>query len=95
MSPPTAYIPRVAIVTGSAQGIGYCIAHRLADDGLDVAINDLPEKKEKCEEVAKELQAKGRRSIAIVGDVSMEEDVKALVEKTVEVLGGLDCVSSL
>ena len=86
------YTPHVAIVTGAAQGIGYSIAHRLADDGLDVVVNDLPAKKEKLEEVAKELEAKGRRAVAITGDVSVEEDVKALVEKTVETLGELNCV---
>lgn len=83
---------RIAIVTGAAQGIGYSIALRLAEDGLDVVVNDLPSKKERLEDVVKELESKGRRAVAIVGDVSVEADVKALVERTVEVLGGLDCV---
>lgn len=84
---------RVAIVTGAAQGIGYAIAHRLADDGLDIVLNDISPKSAKLEEAAKEIQAKGRKCIAVVGDVSVEADVKNLVEKAVEELGGVDCVS--
>lgn len=86
---------RVAIVTGSAQGIGYAIAHRLADDGLDIVLNDISSKIAKLEEVAKEIQAKGRKCIAVLGDVSVEIDVKNLVEKAVNELGGVDCVSRI
>ena len=89
-----AIIPRVAIVTGAAQGIGYAIAHRLAKDGLDVALNDIASKAERLGEVVKEIEAKGRKAVAVPGDVSSEEDVKNMVDKTVEKLGGVDCVST-
>ena len=84
---------RVAVVTGAAGGIGESIALRLADDGLDVAVNDLPDHKELLEGVVEEIQKKGRRAVVICGDASEEQDVKALIDKTVEELGGVDVVS--
>jgi len=84
---------RVAVVTGAARGIGESIALRLADDGLDVAVNDLPDHKELLEGVVEEIQKKGRRAVVICGDASEEQDVKALIDKTVEELGGVDVVS--
>jgi len=81
---------RVAIVTGAAQGIGLAIALRLADDGLDVAINDIPSKSEAIDNAVKAVKAKGRKAIAIPGDVSSEEDVKKMIEKIASELGSLD-----
>lgn len=85
---------RVAIVTGAARGIGKSIALRLADDGLDVAINDMPTQKEVLENVAEEIRKKGRRVVVFCGDASDEENVKALVGEAVQELGGVDVVSS-
>lgn len=62
-------------------------------DGLDIAVADLAIKNAQLDEVVSEIKAKGRRCISVLGDVSKEEDVKALVNKTVEELGGLDVVS--
>lgn len=86
---------RVAIVTGAARGIGKSIALRLAEDGLDVAINDMADKKDLLENVAEEIRKIGRQSLTFYGDVSQEEDVVALVNKTVAELGGVDVVSLL
>lgn len=83
---------RVAIVTGASQGIGLSIALRLADDGLDVAVNDITQKASKIDQAVKEIRAKGRRSLAIPGDVSNDDDVKAMVARVVEELGGVDVV---
>ncbi|TFK49874.1 NAD(P)-binding protein [Heliocybe sulcata] len=80
----------VAIVTGSAQGIGRGIALKLAEDGFDVAVNDIPPQKARLDEVVKEIEAKGRRAVAVTADVSSETDVKAMVETVVRELGGLD-----
>jgi NAD(P)-dependent dehydrogenase (short-subunit alcohol dehydrogenase family) len=84
----------VALVTGAARGLGRAIALRLADDGFDVAVNDLP-KMPDLEKVAKEIEAKGRRAIATPGDVSMEPVVTDMIQKTVRELGGLDVVCEL
>ncbi|KAI0727482.1 hypothetical protein C8Q72DRAFT_840256 [Fomitopsis betulina] len=81
---------RVAFVSGAAQGIGLKIALRLADDGLDVAVNDLPAKKTELEELVSQIKAKGRRAIAVFGDVSVEDDVRNAIDKVVADLGGLD-----
>ncbi|KAG8683589.1 hypothetical protein FRC08_014198, partial [Ceratobasidium sp. 394] len=81
---------RVAIVTGAAQGIGRAVALRLAADGVDVSVNDIPQKQDVLLELVKEIEAKGRKSIAVTGDVSKESEVKNMVAQTVEKLGGVD-----
>ncbi|KAF7356901.1 NAD(P)-binding protein [Mycena venus] len=82
-----------AIVTGcAANGIGRAIAFRLAKDGLNVAVNDLPSRKEELKQLAKDIEAKypNIKAIATPADVSDEEGVKGMVAKTVETFGGLD-----
>ncbi|KAF8877168.1 NAD-P-binding protein [Infundibulicybe gibba] len=85
-------LSRAAIVTGAAKGIGRAIALRLASDGFDVAVNDLPSEKEGLESLAAEITQRGRKAMVMIGDVSEEKDVKALVENTVETLGDLNCM---
>ena len=82
----------VAIVTGSSQGLGLAIALRLADDGCDVVINDLPPKLGAMEDAVRRIVFKGVRAVAVVADVSREDEVKRLIEVTVENLGKLDIV---
>lgn len=79
---------RVALVTGAARGIGRSIALRLARDGVHVAVNDM--NAEKLEEVAGEIRALGRQSLAIAADVSVGSEVYAMVDQVVREFGQLD-----
>ena len=88
------YTPRVAIVTGAVQGIGYAIARRLAESGIDIAVNDIPSKNDNINALVSEIRSIGRRAVGVPGDVSDEEVVKQLIEKTTEYLGSVDIVNT-
>ncbi len=79
---------KAAIVTGSAQGIGFAIAEALASQGASVGIFDINE--EKAKEAAKALEEKGYQAISGVVDVSKVDSLKEMIEKTVEAFGYLD-----
>lgn len=76
-----------AIVTGAAAGIGKSIALALADEGADVVIADV--QTEKAIGVAKQIEAKGRRSTAITCDVGDSAQVDRMVQQAFEYMGGL------
>ncbi|KAN0141610.1 NAD(P)-binding protein [Lactarius tabidus] len=86
MSPPTT---KVALVTGAARGIGHAIALRLAEDGFDVAVNDVPGTSE-LDELVKEIQGKGRRSLCVPANISLEPEVEKMIQQVVQELGSLD-----
>lgn len=79
---------RVALVTGGSKGIGRAIALALAEDGADVALAARGE--EDLAAAAKEVEALGRRALPVPTDVSDPEQVRALVDRTIGDLGGLD-----
>jgi len=79
---------RIALVTGAARGIGRSIAIALAREGADVAIVDRDE--QGLALVQQEIRAMGRRSIALVLDVSRKADLDHMVQHTIDQLGRLD-----
>ena len=81
---------RIALVTGGAQGLGQAIGWRLAQEGCHLAVADLHE--EDARQTAAAIT--GRRAIAIRVDVTDEEQVAAMVDRTVAEFGRLDIVVS-
>ncbi len=77
---------KVAIVTGSARGIGREIAMRYALEGSKVVTCDVLD----CESTAKEIRESGGEALALKIDVSKEADTLELVRKTVEHFGRID-----
>ncbi|NDJ23258.1 glucose 1-dehydrogenase [Nostoc sp. B(2019)] len=72
---------KVAIITGSARGIGRAIAQGLASVGTKVVIADI--KAPESEETAQKIQAAGGEAIAIPTDVRNRQDCLRLIEQTV------------
>jgi len=81
---------KVALVTGSARGIGRAIALRLAGAGADIAVNDIAAAAGPLEEVAGEIRALGRKALAITADVSSAADVNRMVEAVASSYGRID-----
>ncbi len=79
---------KIAIVTGSSKGIGKSIARLFAENGATVVISS--RKQEACDSVAEEFRSEGWNAVAIACHVGDAEDRKALVDKTVAQLGGVD-----
>ena len=79
---------RIALITGSAQGIGAAIAKKLALEGSTVLINDV--NKEKAEMFSKELEKLGYTSMALINDVSDAQQVDDMIEKIIKRFGKID-----
>jgi 3-oxoacyl-[acyl-carrier protein] reductase len=84
---------KTAIVTGGARGIGRAIALRFADDGADVVINYI-RATAKAQEVAVEVQRRGRQALVIQADVSQRQQVEVMLQQTLQRFGKVDILVS-
>jgi NAD(P)-dependent dehydrogenase (short-subunit alcohol dehydrogenase family) len=78
-----------ALITGGDSGIGRAVAVGFAKEGADVAIAYLSED-EDARHTCSLVEEAGRRAMAIRGDLSVEENCREAVRRTVDELGGLD-----
>ncbi len=81
---------KVAIVTGSATGIGEAIAVRMAGEGAAVAIDYIAGQQDKAAQVVSRIEQGGGKAVALEADVSREDQIKRLIAQTVEKFGKLD-----
>src|ERR1700687_5663305 len=79
---------RTAVVIGATSGIGKAIALALAEAGADVVPTGRRVKLTK--EAAREIKARGRRSLAMASDVSDQDSLQALADRTLEEFGKVD-----
>jgi len=77
---------KVAIVTGSARGLGQAMAIGLAEAGADISLVDILDMKETQQQIEK----LGRRCIAIKANLSSKDCVEEIVNTTVQKLGAID-----
>jgi len=78
---------KVAIVTGSARGIGAATARRLAQEGAKVVVNDI--QAEVAEATAAALRQEGLQAHCIVADITQAAEVQRLVDETAAHFGGV------
>ena len=81
---------RVAVVTGAGRGIGAATALALAEAGADVLISARTE--DELTKVAREVEAAGRRAVAVPADLSDLDAVAGLADAAVGAFGRLDIV---
>lgn len=79
---------KVAVVTGASSGLGVAFAIALAEAGADIAV--CARRADRLEETRAQVEALGRRCIAVDADVSKVEDCNRAVSETVEQLGRVD-----
>ena len=79
---------KVAIVTGARRGIGKGIVLALAEAGADVVVSDIS--LEDCQKVVGEIEALGKKGLAVKCDVALKSEVEEMVKKTVEEFGKVD-----
>ncbi len=79
---------KVALVTGGSRGLGRSMALAFADAGADVVVTS--RKLDACQAVAADVEARGRRALAIACHIGHWDDIEALVERAYDEFGRVD-----
>lgn len=79
---------KVAVITGASSGLGADAARAYAEYGADVAL--LARRKDKLEELSKEIIASGRKALAVECDVTNEDNIQQAVEEIINEYGKID-----
>jgi len=77
------------LITGSSRGIGRAIALTFGREGADVAVN-YRNRRDKALEVAEKIRSFGRDAFVVKADVSVKDEVSAMVDEVVKRLGRID-----
>ncbi|MEV5786433.1 glucose 1-dehydrogenase [Streptomyces sp. NPDC052287] len=88
MNPTYDFTGQVAFITGASSGMGLAAARAFAEAGAAVGLGDINE--DAVNKAAKELTDAGHKTLALVCDVTDEDQVAAAVDRTVETFGRLD-----
>ena len=86
---PLTFEGKTALVTGGTRGLGRTVALRLACEGADVAVNYFSREADAKQTLA-DIEATGRKAVAIAGDVSKPPQAQRIVAKAREALGPID-----
>lgn len=79
---------QVAIITGGASGIGRAAAELFGQEGAQVVVVDIQQ--DQGQETVAQIEAQAGTAHFIHCDVSQEQDVRRLIDETIQVLGGID-----
>jgi NAD(P)-dependent dehydrogenase (short-subunit alcohol dehydrogenase family) len=79
---------KVAIITGSAGGMGRAAAELFASEGASVVITDVAE--QQGEEAAQSIRAAGGNAVFVRANVAQEDEVKHMVEAAIDAFGHVD-----
>ena len=80
---------KVALVTGAGKRLGRAVALQLASQGADVAVH-YGKSEEEASTVAGEIEATGRRSIAMRAELTRVEEIRGLVQRVAHEFGRID-----
>jgi NAD(P)-dependent dehydrogenase (short-subunit alcohol dehydrogenase family) len=83
-----------AVITGGDSGIGRAVAIAFAREGADVLLTYLEEEKDDAEETARWVREAGRTVVTMATDLREEQNCRAVVERAVAELGGIDVLVS-
>ena len=85
---PAPLAGKVALVTGGSRGLGRSMVLAFADAGADVVVTS--RKLDACQAVAAEVEAKGRRALAVACHIGHWDEIDGLVEQAYGAFGRVD-----